>query len=124
MIKEYLLTSSILLSLDFVYLSLSKDYFNSQVKLVQGSPLQLNMFPTIACYILLSLGIYYFVIYKNLDYKESFFLGIFVYGVFDLTTAAIFKNWKLTTIIMDTLWGGTLFVLINYLFKFLHKNLL
>ena len=120
MIKEYLLTSLILLGLDFIYLSSTKNYFNYQVKLVQGSPIKLNTIATIACYILLSLGIYYFVIQKNLNYQESFFLGVFVYGVFDLTSAAIFKNWKLTTVIIDTLWGGTLFVLVKYLFEKLH----
>ena len=117
MIKEYLLMSLILLGLDFIYLSSTKKYFNYQVKLVQGSSIKLNTIATIACYILLSLGIYYFVIHKNLNYQESFFLGVFVYGVFDLTSAAIFKNWKLTTVIMDTLWGGTLFVLVKYLFE-------
>ena len=117
MIKEYLLTSIILLGLDSIYLTLAKNYFNHQVKLIQGSEIKLNMPATIACYILLSLGIYYFVIQKNLTYKESFFLGIFVYGVYDLTTMAVLKNWKLTTVLMDTLWGGTLFVLVQYLFK-------
>jgi len=117
MIKEYLLTSIILLSLDFIYISLLKNYFNHQVQLVQGTPLQLNIVPTICCYILLSLGIYYFVINKNLSYLDSFYLGIFVYGIYDLTTMALFKNWKLTTVVMDTLWGGILFVLVKFLLQ-------
>tara|TARA_Y100000591_G_C21847476_1_gene709522 strand:+ start:3773 stop:4144 length:372 start_codon:yes stop_codon:yes gene_type:complete len=121
MIKEYLLTSLILLGLDFVYLNLTKNYFNHQIQLIQGSPIKLNMLATIACYILLSLGIFYFVVQKNLSYLESFSLGIFVYGVFDLTSAAIFKNWKLTTVVMDTLWGGTLFVLVKFLYHKLHQ---
>jgi len=120
MIKEYLLTSLILLGLDFIYLSSTTNYFNHQVKLVQGTPLQLNIVPTICCYILLSLGIYYFVINKNLSYLESFYLGIFVYGVYDLTTMAILKNWKLTTVVMDTLWGGILFVLVKFFFEKLY----
>ena len=117
MIKQYLLTSIILLSLDFIYISLLKNYFNHQVQLVQGTPLQLNIVPTICCYILLSLGIYYFVINKNLSYLDSFYLGIFVYGIYDLTTMALFKNWKLTTVVMDTLWGGILFVLVKFLLQ-------
>ena len=117
MIKEYLLISLIFLGVDFIYLSLAKNYFNHQVKIIQGSPLQLNIPATIACYIFLTLGIYYFVIHKNFNYQETFLLGVFVYGVFDTTTMAIFKNWKLTTVIMDTLWGGTLFVLVKYLFE-------
>lgn len=117
MIKEYLLTSLILLGLDFIYLSLTKKYFNDQVKLVQGTPIKLNIIATIACYSLLSMGIFYFIIKKNFSYFESFYLGIFVYGVYDLTTMAILKNWKWNTVIMDTLWGGTLFVLVKFLFQ-------
>ena len=117
MIKEYLLTSLILLGLDFIYLSSTKKYFNYQVKLVQGSTIKLNIIATIACYILLSMGIYYFIIKKNFSYSETFYLGIFVYGVYDLTTMAILKNWKWNTVIMDTLWGGTLFVLVKFLFQ-------
>tara|TARA_B110000858_G_C17357038_1_gene273577 strand:+ start:49 stop:423 length:375 start_codon:yes stop_codon:yes gene_type:complete len=117
MIKEYLLTSLILLGLDFIYLSSTKKYFNYQVKLVQGSTIKLNILATIACYILLSMGIYYFIIKKNFSYSETFYLGIFVYGVYDLTTMAILKNWKWNTVVMDTLWGGTLFVLVKFLFQ-------
>ena len=117
MIKEYLLTSLILLGLDFIYLSLTKKYFNDQVKLVQETPIKLNIIATIACYILLSMGIFYFIIKKKFSYFESFYLGIFVYGVYDLTTMAILKNWKWNTVVMDTLWGGTLFVLVKFLFQ-------
>lgn len=117
MIKEYLLTSLILLGLDFIYLSLTKKYFNDQVKLVQGTHIKLNIIATIACYSLLSMGIFYFIITKNFSYFESFYLGIFVYGVYDLTTMAILKNWKWNTVVMDTLWGGTLFVLVKFLFQ-------
>lgn len=120
MIKEYLLTSLILLGLDFIYLSSTKNYFNNQVKLVQGSNIKLNMLATITCYILLSLGIFYFIIKKNLSYLESFYLGIFVYGVYDLTTMAILKNWTWYTVVMDTLWGGILFVLVKFFFKKLY----
>lgn len=121
MIKQYLLTSFILLALDAVYLNLTKNYFNHQVQLVQGSGIKLNMPATIACYILLSLGIFYFVVQKNLNYLETFALGIFVYGVYDLTTMAVLKNWKLTTVVMDTLWGGTLFVLVKFLYTKLNQ---
>tara|TARA_B100001027_G_C16149455_1_gene277384 strand:+ start:33 stop:437 length:405 start_codon:yes stop_codon:yes gene_type:complete len=116
LVKEYLLISLIFVAVDSVYLGLAKNYFDNQVKLIQGSSIKLNIPATIACYIFLTVGIYYFVVQKNLSYLESFALGIFVYGVFDTTTMAIFKNWKLTSVVMDTLWGGTLFVLVKFLF--------
>ena len=40
---------------------------------------------------------------------DSGLLGLFVYGVFETTTHAIFKDWKWKTVIMDTVWGAILF---------------
>jgi uncharacterized membrane protein len=42
---------------------------------------------------------------------DAFFLGILIYGVYESTTYAILKQWKLKTLIIDTLWGGILFAL-------------
>ena len=48
--------------------------------------------------------------------KDAFLLGIFVYGVYEGTSYSILKNWTIYTILIDTLWGGTLFALTTYLF--------
>lgn len=106
---KYLLVSIIFVAVDSVYLTNVSSYFNTQISHIQGSSLKLKIFPTFLCYIFLSLGVYYFGVVKKLSLLESFFLGIFVYGVYETTNMAIFKNWRWMTVFMDTLWGGVLF---------------
>ena len=123
MIKKYLLTGIIILALDSVYLNLTKTLFSKQIKLVQKEPFKLNIYSAILCYILLTLGIYYFVIEKKISYKEAFFLGFIIYGIFDTTTMSIFKDWNPLLALLDTCWGGILFTLVLFLYKNLIKFL-
>ena len=109
---KYLLVSIIFVAVDSVYLTNVSSYFNKQIYDIQRSNLKLKIFPTFLCYIFLSLGIYYFGVVKKLSLLESFFLGLFVYGVYETTNMAIFKNWRWVTVFMDTLWGGVLFAVV------------
>ena len=122
MIGNYLLLSIIFVLVDSVYLTLTSGYFNNQIKNIQGSNLNLKVSSTILCYLALTLGIYYFSILKKISLLETFFLGIFVYGVFEFTNHAIFKNWKWSTVLMDTLWGGILFSSVVFFFRKIDKN--
>jgi|TARA_Y100000389_G_C17466110_1_gene525707 uncharacterized membrane protein len=121
LIKEYLLFSLIFTLIDAVYLYSASNHFNKQLKKIQSSPLSLKPFSTLLCYIALTTGIFYFGIMKNLTVKEMFFLGIFVYGVYETTNHAIFKKWQWNTVLMDTLWGGILFSLSVFVFKKVNK---
>lgn len=123
MIKKYLLIGIIILALDSVYLSLAKNLFSKQIKLVQKEPFKLNIYSAILCYILLTLGIYYFVIEKNLSYKEAFFLGFIIYGIFDTTTMSIFNDWNPLLALLDTCWGGILFTLVLFIYNKINKFL-
>ena len=116
-IKQILLFATIFASIDAVYLKSVSKYFNNQVKIIQNNDLKIKPISTILCYLTLTLGIYYFAILKKLNYLEIFFLGIFVYGVYEFTNHAIFKNWKWKTVLMDTLWGGILFSSSVYIFR-------
>ncbi len=110
-----LLVSAItLVSIDFIYLSLTKNYFINQVKNVQGMPISVNFFSMILCYIFLIFGINYFIIKPKRSIQDAFLLGIIIYGVYETTNWAIFKNWSVITVIMDTLWGGILFAATRY----------
>ena len=116
-IKQILIFATIFASIDAVYLKSVSKYFNNQVKIIQNNDLKIKPISTILCYLTLTLGIYYFAILKKLNYLEIFFLGIFVYGVYEFTNHAIFKNWKWKTVLMDTLWGGILFSSSVYIFR-------
>jgi len=106
---QYLLTAIIFVILDGTYLNLVKGYFNKQVKSIQGSDIQMNIVATGLVYVVLIYGLSYFIIRKNKSVHEAALLGFFVYAVYELTNLALFKNWSILTVIMDTTWGTVLF---------------
>lgn len=113
----FLLSAIIFVTLDSFYLGLMRSYFENQVKLVQGSPLKMNLLGAIICYIFLIFGLNYFIIKPNRSVKDAFLFGLVIYAVFETTNLALFKNWSWTTVFIDSLWGGILFALTTYLVK-------
>lgn len=105
----------ILIAIDFVYLNSMKGYFNNQIRKVQGSEIRMNYLGAAICYLLLVAGINYFIIEPRKSISDAFFLGIVIYGVYETTTYALLKDWSITTVIIDTLWGGILFALTTYI---------
>ena len=106
---QYLISAIIFVILDGTYLNLVKGYFNKQVKSIQGSDIQMNIVATGLTYVVLIYGLSYFIIRKNKSVREAALLGFFVYAVYELTNLALFKNWSILTVIMDTTWGTVLF---------------
>ena len=116
--KELFISAIIMLLLDMVYLStLGKTFFSPLIKSIQGSDLKVNNYYALVCYVIMVLGLNYFIISKNKSLLDAFFLGILVYGVFDTTSGAIFKKWNIKAALIDTLWGGFLFVAVTFLTK-------
>jgi uncharacterized membrane protein len=104
-----LLSAIVLISVDFIYLNLIKSYFENQVNKVQGTPLKINFLGAVLCYVFLIIGLNYFIIKPHKSVSDAFLLGLIIYGVYETTNYALFKNWSILTVIMDTLWGGLLF---------------
>lgn len=114
-----LISSIIFISIDFIYLNLMRGYFDNQIKNIQGSPIKMNYLGAALCYIFLIAGINYFIIKPHKSVNDAFLLGIIIYGVYETTNYALLKNWSILTVIIDTLWGGTLFALTTYLVNLL-----
>jgi uncharacterized membrane protein len=102
-------------AIDFAYLTVIKGHFARQIAAVQGSPMVLNLFGAIITYVFLIFGINYFIIRPGRSAQDAFLLGLVIYGVYDFTNLALLSKWQLTTAVMDTLWGGTLFYLTTML---------
>jgi uncharacterized membrane protein len=133
-ITDLVVLAIIVLALDAVFLYTISDMFSRQIMLVQGTALKVNIPSAVICYILIVLGLYYFVLrhiivpnassaaaaIQNMRLRDgmiaAFFLGVFVYGVYETTTLALLRNWSPMTAVIDTTWGGTLFALSAYLF--------
>ena len=133
-ITDLVVLAIIVLALDAVFLYTISDMFSRQIMLVQGTALKVNIPSAAICYVLIVLGLYYFVLrhiivpnassaaaaIQNMRLRDgmvaAFFLGVFVYGVYETTTLALLRNWSPMTAVIDTTWGGTLFALSAYLF--------
>jgi len=109
--KDLLITGAVYLTIDIFYIMLNSKLFHRYFRKIQASPLKFKTIPAIATYLLLTIGLYYFIIKDRRSVLDAFFLGVFVYGVYDLTNYATLKNWTLLFSLMDMLWGGIVFAL-------------
>jgi uncharacterized membrane protein len=106
---DLLIVAVVLILIDSVYLNLTKSYFSKQIARVQGKPIELNIVGLLLCYTFLIFGFNYFIIQKQQSIMDAFLLGLVIYAVYEFTNYALFSNWSILTVIMDTLWGGVLF---------------
>ena len=112
-----LVTGIIMLLIDLPYLMIIKDYFNKLIKDIQGTTIELDIFASLLCYLIMSIGLWYFILRENREITDAFLLGIVIYGVYEATSKALLKKWKWSAVILDTLWGGILFSLTTYVYR-------
>jgi len=118
-----LLPAIILLTLDFIYIYATFNEFRLQIAEVQRVVLQVKYLGAILCYFFLIFGLYYFILREHKSVLDAMLFGFVIYGVYDTTTYAVLKKWKLKLMVMDTLWGGALMGLTTWLtYKFSIKN--
>lgn len=116
-IKILLLSIITLPIIDSIYLKNISSHYQQLVYTITKEPLKLNMTKALITYIFLIIAINYFIL-NNLtenNYKQkiidAFILGLVIYGTFDFTSGALFKDYDYKTAIIDTIWGGILFAL-------------
>lgn len=118
-----LISAIVFVVTDFIYLNLIKNYFSKQIKMVQGTEPKINFLGATLCYIFLIIGINYFIIKPRKSVNDAFLLGILIYGVYETTNYALFNNWSILTVIIDTLWGGILFAFTTYIINLLRNTI-
>jgi uncharacterized membrane protein len=118
----FLLVAFILILIDSIYLSLVKNHFTHQISIVQGKSLNINYLAVILCYILLVIGLVYFILIPKKPVSDAFLLGLIIYGVFETTNKALLDKWTWKTVVIDSLWGGILFAITTYIYYKIKKN--
>tara|TARA_Y100000813_G_C24097244_1_gene321161 strand:- start:149 stop:547 length:399 start_codon:yes stop_codon:yes gene_type:complete len=117
-IKQLLLMGFILTTIDVTFLNFFfKSVFGKMIKNIQNKEMKVNYFGAIYAYVLLCLGLYYFIIRENKSPLDAFLLGVFVYGVYEGTSYALLNKWEIKVLVMDSLWGGVLFALTTFIFN-------
>lgn len=116
-INKIFLLGVVVLLIDSIYLSITKKYFDKLVYKIQGDNLVVNIKGAIISYSLIIFSLYYFIIKDKKEPLDAFFLGLSIYGIFDGTNIAIFKDYDSNIAYVDMIWGGTLYALTTYLFN-------
>lgn len=109
--KDFILTGVILLILDVIFLYSNGQIFKNQVIKVQHSAFVMDYSGAAFAYILLIFCLYWFIIKEHRGLLDAFILGFVIYGTYEGTTKALLKKWEYKTMVIDTLWGGTLMAL-------------
>lgn len=107
----------LVLVLDSLYINLISNNYNSLIKKVQGSNLEVNVTGALFCYSCIVYMLYYFIIRENKSVYDAFILGFCTYGIYEFTNMAILKNWSSLIVYIDVLWGGILYAATTYILK-------
>lgn len=105
---------------DALFFFVFNSFLMKTIRDVQKKPLQVKILGAFVCYTALS---FLMMSTLSLNLTKTFLLGASIYAVYEGTNYAIFKEWPLQMMILDTLWGGLLFVLVKVSYKSLRKFL-
>ena len=117
-VSKLLLTFIIFLSLDAGFLNLMSKFFADQVVDVQRVVMTMNYSAAAVAYIVLLFALYWFILSRRSEnlVLDAVILGAVINGSFELTSAALFKKWRLETILVDTFWGAFLWGFVAFLY--------
>ena len=110
---HYLATIVIIIVVDLPWLMLGSKTSKSMILSIQGSELSLRWLPALVVYFALA-----YLAHLPKDNTEAFLLGLCIYAVYDFTNYATLKNYSLKFAIMDSLWGGVLFLIVFNILKY------
>lgn len=100
----------LIILLDLLFFWVNQPFLQKTIRGVQGKSSNVRWLGALICYVALTAILYNF----RASYLRTFLLGTSIYAVYEGTNYAIFQAWPLKMVILDTLWGGILFVLVKY----------
>lgn len=126
-ISVFFLSTFLVVIFDYIWLGLIMKKFYVEAlapfgRVIDGS-ISMNIWPAILVYILLGLGLTFFVILPTSTLPilrttlTAIIFGVVVYGVYDLTNLATLKDWTISIVIADIIWGAVISVLVAVITK-------
>ncbi len=101
-----------MICLDIVWLTINSKYHSKLFESIQQSPLQIKIIPTILVYIWMVGAVTYFGVLSSKTSNEAIlhggYIGLAMYGLYDLTNLATFKKWTYEMSLKDMTWGTLL----------------
>jgi uncharacterized membrane protein len=119
LLVSYVLTFIVFFIVDMAWLGfIAKDLYRKYL----GSFLsdQVNWVAAIVFYLLFIVGVFIFAILPSIE-KNSWvsavtlgaLFGFFTYATYDLTNLATLKNWPLSIVVIDIIWGSVLTAIVS-----------
>lgn len=115
-----LIVAALVLVVDGVWLRLRRAMYQRTIRNVQKKELRVRMCGAVwsyACIIFLIVWVSELIGDSPLAALYGFLLGFAVYGVFNGTNRAIFRDYDTRTAVVDSLWGGAIFALAFWVYS-------
>ncbi|AGE59527.1 putative membrane protein (DUF2177) [Acanthocystis turfacea Chlorella virus OR0704.3] len=110
MMKDLAIIAVTMIVLDIAWITLfMSKIFTPMIEKIQGKPMVLRPLGGFLAYAAM-IGLF-FTFKDNLTPLKAFLLGVGVFMTYDFTSYALFSDWDLKTALIDTTWGGVLFLL-------------
>ena len=135
---KFFITSIVVLILDISWISLNLATYSSAVKKVQKAAMNLRFEHAIIAYVIILFSILYVAIpftiqnakvnkidISSIENKllQSFVcggaVGFSIFGIYNFTSLAIYKDLDVSIAITDTIWGTTLYTLSSFIYLLL-----
>jgi len=136
---KYFIISIVIIFLDIAWISLNLTKYSKEVFKVQKAALNLRYEHAIIAYIIILFSILYIAIpftsqsikinngSKDISIENKLLysfmyggaLGFSVFGIYNFTSLAIYKDLDATIAITDTIWGTTLYTLSTFIYLLL-----
>ena len=113
-IGKYILTMVLMALVDAPWLMFTA-YVIKDPFYTTGAPMKL--WAAVIVYIALA-----YLLLKQTNVKDAFLTGAATYAVYDFTVLAVRSDFRWTSAVLDTLWGGVLFAATFKLLQFLNLN--
>jgi uncharacterized membrane protein len=103
----------IIVVLDGVYISNSKDYYEKEMNINFSN---VKMVPAVIAWLCIGVSYYYIVQEPFINkYLRALILGVGMYGVYNATNYAVFKDYSRNLAIRDTMWGLSLLTMVTFI---------
>jgi uncharacterized membrane protein len=119
---EIILLAVIVLVIDLGFLWSMRNYFNGQIRAIQGTNMSMNYLAAGLCYVVIIACLYKFIILPGASILDAAMLGWSVYLIYELTNKALFNSWEWQTVLIDGVWGGILFASSTYIYQIIKSK--
>lgn len=114
-IKLLIVSGSVLIILDFLYLFIQQKWYKKEIKKIQGTELKLNWSGVFMRYLSQIIGLNLFVLQNNYSIIYSFIFGIIIYLNYIGTSYATIIDFNEVLAFVDLLKGGIIMALTTYI---------